>query len=434
MLKYLFVFLFSVFSINTFAQINKSQVLVYGDSEASWAAAVQSARSGVKTLWLRSNKDIGIHFSGNKRIQIMGNNRLDSGLWAEFLQKTKNSPSASDSISIIAKQDVNPQIARNVFESITDTLKNLSILYNVEIKSIRKSRKNWRVALSSNHNLKVDAIVDGSDNAFMLTLINKEDLSESDSRAKTLTPTSFYENNLFRTGVIVFEGEGGPNEIPASLVLSTRAENVFIINQSPWLKNFSEENVNHLPMYIQSGQAIGASAAYCAFFKTTTDKINIRTLQGELLAYFGKIIPFQDIELNDPHFSAIQRVGATGVLKGETDKESDSITFQFNPKKTVSPKEIEPVIVNLYTRSQIWFSDKNIENLNLNDLLSLIKFTALKGEELDADVKKGWTQRFHFTGNFNLEESLTRRQVAVLIDYYLKPFNVKVDDEGVFRY
>src|SRR5690606_32697345 len=287
-----------VFSINTFAQINKSQVLVYGDSEASWAAAVQSARSGVKTLWLRSNKDIGIHFSGNKRIQIMGNNRLDSGLWAEFLQKTKNSPSASDSISIIAKRDINPQIARNVFESITDTVKNLSILYNVEIKSIKKSRKNWRVALSSNHNLKVDAIVDGSSNAFVLTLINKEDLSESDTRAKTLTPTSFYEDNLFRTGVIVFEGEKGPTEIPASSVLSTRAENVFIINQSPWLKNFSEEDVNHLPMYIQSGQAIGATAAYCAFFKTTTDKINIRTLQGELLAYLGKIIPFQDIELN----------------------------------------------------------------------------------------------------------------------------------------
>lgn len=434
MFKYLFAFVLSIFSIHSIAQINKSQVLVYGDSEASWAAAVQSARSGVKTLWVRNKKEIGIHFSENRRIQIIGNDGLDAGLWAEFLQKTKNSSFPSDSISKLAKQDINPQIARNVLTGIADTVKNLSILLNAEIKSIKKSRKHWRVALSTNDNLKIISIVDGSDDATVLSLIDKEDLSKSETRANAITPTTIYESTLFRTGVIVFNGEKGPREIPASLVLNTPAENVFVINQSPWLKKYNQEDVNNLPIYIQSGQAIGASAAYCAFFKTTTDKINIRTLQGELLAYHGQIVPFQDIALNDPHFSAIQRVGATGILKAESNNEGDSATFHFNPIKTVSSKEIEPVLVNLYTRSQIWFSDKNIEKLSLNDLLSLIKFTALKGEELDADVKKGWAQRFHFSGEFNSKENLTRRQVAVLIDYYLKPFNVKVDDKGVFRY
>jgi hypothetical protein len=434
MSKYLVAFLLSIFSINSIAQINKSQVLVYGDSEASWAAAVQSARSGVKTLWLKNKKDIGIHFSDNNRIQINGNNGLDAGLWAEFLQKTRNSSIPTDSISNLAKLDINPQIARNVLTGISDTVKNLTILFNTNIKSIKKSGKQWKVTLSTNNNLKVSSIIDGSDDTIVLKLIKQEDLSEYKTQENIITPSTIYDNILFRTGLAVFEGKKGPSEIPASLLLNTPADNIFIINQYPWLIEYRQEDINNLPIYIQVGQAIGASAAYCAFFKTTHDKINIRTLQGELLAYHGQIIPYQDIELNNRHFSAIQRVSATGILKGETNEEPGSITFHFNPMKTVSSKEIEPVLVSLYTRSQIWFSDKNIEKINLNDLLSLIKFTALKGEELDIDVKKGWTKRFHFTGEFNLKESLTRRQIAVLIDHYLKPFNVKIDDKGSFKY
>ena len=433
MIKYLIVFFLSIYSITSLAQINKSQVLIYGDSEASWAAAVQSARSGVKTLWLRNKKDIGNHFTGGEHIQINSNDGLDAGLWAEFLSKNRNAVTPSDSISNVAKQDLNPQVARNVFTGITDTLKNLTIVFNTDIKNIKKSRKQWRVTLSTNETLKVSSIVDGSDDGKLLALINEKDLSKPDIKNGLITATDIYENNLYRTGLVVFEKETGPTVIPASLVLTTPAENIFIINQYPWLGKDKQTDVNNLPILIQSGQAIGASAAYCAFFETTVDEINIRTLQGELLTYHGQILPFQDIDLIDIHFSEIQRIAAVGILKGEITKNGSTLVH-FNPDKSVSSKEIQPIILNLYSRSQIWFSEKKIEQLKVNDLLSLLKFTALKGDELDADVEKGWTQRFHFTGEYDATAILTRRQVAVLMDYYLKPFNVKVDNEGGFKY
>ncbi len=434
MTRYLFVLFLSLCYIGTSAQIKKSQVLIFGDSEAAWAAAVQSARSGVNTLWLRNQKDIGTHFTKNERVQVDANHGLDAGLWAEFLSKTRGTSIPSDSISTLAKQAINPQIAKNVFAGISDSLKNLITLFDTKISSIKKSGKQWQIVLNNNDRLKVNAIVDASDNGIALNLIDKEDLFTPKVNEDILIARNIYDNTLFRTGLIVFEGEKEPTEIPASLLLNIPAENIFVINRYSWLGNDIRTSINSLPILIQSGQAVGASAAYCAFFKTTTDKINIRTLQGELLAYHGQIIPFQDIELHDPHFSAIQRIGATGILKGENHQNGNLLSFTFDPKKTVSSKEIEPIILNLYTRSQIWFNDKNIEKLKLADLLSLIKFTALKGEELDIDVKKGWTQRFHFAGQFDLEEDLTRRQLAVLIDYYLKPFNVKVDEKGGFRY
>jgi hypothetical protein len=434
MINYLFVFLLSLCSINSFAQIKKSQVLIYGDSEVAWAAAVQSARSGVNTLWLRSQKDIGMHFAEGQRVQVDANDKLDAGLWAEFLSKTRGKPIPNDSISTLAKQAINPQVAKNVFTGISDSLKNLITLFNIEVKSIKKSGKQWQITLSNNDKLKVNAVVDASDNGVLIKLIDQKEQSKHTSISNIINAGNMYSNTLYRTGLIVYELEKEPSEIPASLVLNTPAENIFVIKQYPWLGKDVETDINSLPLLIQSGQAIGASAAYCAFFKMSTDKINIRTLQGELLAYHGQIIPFQDIELHDPHFSAIQRIGATGILRGETNQINTSVSFNFNPQKTISSKEIEPVLLNLYTRSQIWFSDKNIEKLTLSDLLSLIKFTALKGGELDADVRKGWEQRFHFDGEFDPNKDLTRRELAVLIDYYLKPFNVKVNEKGGFVY
>lgn len=434
MVNYLFVFLLSLCSISSFAQIKKSQVLIYGNSEAAWAAAVQSARSGVNTLWLRNQKDIGTHFLKEQRVQINANDKLDAGLWAEFLSKTRGKSIPNDSISTLAKQAINPQVAKNVFTGISDSLKNLISLFNIEVKSIKKSGKQWQITLSNNDKLKVNAVVDASDNEVLLKLITQQERSQHTPASNIINTSNIYSNTLYRTGLIVYEMEKEPSEIPASLVLNTPAENIFVIKQYPWLVKDVKADITNLPILIQSGQAIGASAAYCAFFKTTTDKINIRTLQGELLAYHGQIIPFQDIEIHDRHFPAIQRIGATGILKGEKNQNNASINFNFNAAKTISSKEIEPVLLNLYTRSQIWFSDKNIEKLTLSDLLSLIKFTALKGEELDVDVKKGWIQRFHFDGEFDPNKNLTRRQLAVLIDYYLKPFNVKVNGEGRFVY
>lgn len=434
MTKYLFTFLIIAFSSSAFAQVKKSQVLVYGDNESAWAAAVQSARSGVNTVWIRKSKDIGTHFIGNKKIEITGNDGLDAGLWAEFLGKTRGESSPNDSISSLAKQDINTQIARNVLSGISDSLKNLHQLFNTEVKSIKRSGKFWQIQLSNHVTLKINAVVDASDDAALIKLLIPNELSKRDKNKEMLIMAShLYENNLFRTSIMTFAPDHYPIAVPASLIINTiPANNFFALQQYPWLTKEKNKDINNLPLFVQSGQTIGAAAAYCAFFKTTTDKIDIRTLQGELLAYHGQLIPLQDIAIDDPHFPAIQRIGATGLLKGKLDAESNR--FDFGPKHKVSSKEIEPIMLALYTRSQIWFRGKDIQEITLSDLLSLIKFIALKGEELDADVKKGWKQRFHFSEDFNPSDCVSRRQLAVLVDYYLKPFNVKVDHNGKFKY
>ena len=432
MMKFIAIFLIIAFSSSAFAQVKKSQVLVYGDNEIAWAAAVQSARSGVNTLWIRKEKKIGIHFSEDKDLTITVNDGLDAGLWAELLGKTRGSSTPNDSLSMMAKQNINAQVARNIVYGISDSLKNLNQIFNTEVRSIKKSGKQWRIQLSNNLSLKVSAIVDASEDASLLSLIKPSDLkTESKNQEIVINASQLYKNTTYRTSIMTFSINHDAIVIPTTVLLnSIVAENFFVVREYPWLTKENNRDVNSLPFFIESGQAIGAAAAYCAFFKTTTDKIDIRTLQGELLAYHGQLIPFQDIKIDDPNFSSIQRIGATGLLKGINNNDS----FEFSPDQRVSSKEIEPIILALYTRSQIWFNNKNIEEVTLTDLLSLIKFIALKGDELEVDVKKGWKQRFHFSGDYTPDNHVSRRQMAVLVDYYLKPFNVTIDNTGKFKY
>lgn len=433
MVRVLLIVIFSFLYVNTYAQKKtkkaaKPQVLVYGHDAGAFSAAIQSAQSGVETLLIIDSTHIGGTLISGKNKQISTNHHLDIGIWAFFLRGIANVKTISDSASRAAKNNISPRIAQNVFEGTLDTVQRLSFRKNLKISALEKSGKNWLVTLSSKEKIKVKAIVDASLSTSLSALITKNE----DPAAKAQLKTIQYNDPLYRTGIAVGAIEDKIFNIPLKSILpdSDRA-NYFFVNA---LNDAHLLNGNDVPITMLLAQACGAAAAYCAFFDVSSDKINARTLQGELLAYKGFIMPFQDVSLDDPHATQIQHVGATGMLQGVYKEEGNSKKFLFLPDSLVSSKQIEPVIKQLFTRSQIWFKDKNISTLKLRDVLSLIKYVANRGDELDAEVEKGWKKRFRFKEEFKQSNLLTRRQLAVLLDTYLHPFNVRITSDGNFQY
>jgi hypothetical protein len=180
------------------------------------------------------------------------------------------------------------------------------------------------------------------------------------------------------------------------------------------------------PATMTVGQAAGASAAFCSFFKTTSNNLGVRTIQAELFLYKSWLVPFTDIAYADSNFAAIQRIGVTGLLKGKT--VAGKLLFQ--PDSMVSADDIRVPMREFYSRSQIWFADHKLDRFTIEDVLSLIKFNASRGEELNAEVEKAWKKSFRFNSEFDLKRLVTRREFAVLADAYLKPFNVRADLRG----
>lgn len=422
------------------AQNKKTQVLVYGNGPDAYAAAVQSALSGVQTLWLTGTVAVGGELTeGSAARKITSNHHLDAGLWADFLKKLIKAPKATDSVFTVAKRHINPRIADNVLNGIIDTVKNLTVRRDVQVLTLKPSGKGWNVTLSNRQRINIAAVVDASLSSELYGQAGGSRLPQGQipvkNRFSVAGRNDLYHQNRLRTSVATGSLGGKTIVVPLDALIPEGGTNLFVTRNLAGMDSVFTATADDIPLLMAQAQAIGTAAAYCAFFKTTTDKIAVRTLQGELLAYGARLVPFQDVWYEDLHAAHIQSIAAAGVLKGIRHQADGEEQHWFLPDSTVSVAEIEPVIRQLNTRSQIWFMDNRaIEALTLQDLLGLIKYAVNRGNELDAEVERGWEKRFKFTGKYTPGNYITRRQAAVLLDTYLKPFAVRVDWNGNFQY
>src|SRR5690606_22137974 len=125
------------------SQSKRPQVLVYGSGVDAYAAALQSAKSNLNTIWILEGDQLAPELTGQPTTVTSGLN-LDAGLWAGFLAKTLNHEHSSDSLSAVAKRRINPQIARNVIDSSLKAVHNLTIIEGPAPDEVRKRGKDWQ--------------------------------------------------------------------------------------------------------------------------------------------------------------------------------------------------------------------------------------------------------------------------------------------------
>lgn len=413
------------------AQSKRPQVLVYGYGVDAYAAALQSSWSNLNTVWV-INGDKMVPELTSEMISIPSNAGLDAGIWAGLLAKTLRQDKPSDSLSAAAKRRINPRIVQNVIDSIVKATPNLTVIEQGQVRSIKKSGKDWQIELADKSRLKVKAVVDASKDAYLYQMTGGiVDSIRTREQVSDAYFQSVFSSELFRTGVAVGDRDGRAFTLPLPGLIPADDSNLFLTQRTPVVQHLLANNESDIPLLMHVGQAVGAAAAYAAFFKTTSDKLDVRDVQGELLKYGARLMPFSDVAIEDPSFSAIQRVGATGILVGRTDEVGH---VYFDSDKAVTAAEIKPVLNQLFSRSQIWFVDHvDVDTLTLSDVFSYIKFVGQRGNELEGHVQKNWKRRFHFEDEYDEKRVATRKYVAVLLDAYCGPFSVKVGLNGTIQ-
>ena len=424
--------LLMVFPLLGLPQSNKRpQVLVYGYGADAYAAAIQSAWSNLNTIWVVNGDKVMPELTSEMTVITSGNG-LDAGIWANLLAKTLRHDQPNDSLSSIAKRRINPRIVQNVLDSVLKATQNLTVIEGGQVDAVKRSKKDWQIELSDRTRYKVKAIVDASTDAYLYQLAggDVDSISTRDSVPDAYFQSSVFED-LFRTGVAVGDIGGRAFTLPLSGLIPGNDSNLFVTRHTPVVRQLLRGDENDIPLLMHVGQGIGAAAAYVAFFKTTSDKINVRDVQGELLKFGARLMPFEDVAIEKPYFAAIQRVGATGMLEGRADNAGRVF---FDRDAPVTASEVKPVLNQLFSRSQIWFIDHpDIDTLTLADVLSYIKFVGQRGDELEGHVQKNWKRRFHFEDEYDEKQLITRQHLAVLLDAYCGPFSVKVGMNGVIQ-
>ncbi len=242
------------------------------------------------------------------------------------------------------------------------------------------------------------------------------------------------ESKLYRTSI----GVGSsilvpPFSIPLGVIVPQNTDNLLVTGRAISISHQVNEVIFVDPaIQMTLGQGVGATAAYLAFFKTTTKHLTVRIIQGEILDYKGYLLPFTDIPQKDPHWRAIQQVCETGMLRGIQKKEGNSIEIRFEPNDTVRTAEVKPVLDEIYTRAFMWFAkEKPGEKLTLGNLLYFISdYTLTDPKTLELTLKKLWKPVFKLPGDLDVNRPVTRLEFAVLVNKYLNPFAKTVDLSG----
>jgi hypothetical protein len=436
MIKTLIAILLTANCSLIYAQTIKTDVLVIGSSASGAAAAIQCARSKVKTILVISDSLPHINTAVSGMNEVSANRNIPSGIWGEFRKQVqdfyKKTPGYDTAYNAVLRFE--PNVGATILKKISDTVKNLTVYLKSSFTTIKKDGDYWQVNISQNGKsieVKAHIIVDATENGDVA------------SKAGAKITTGFDGNKIinelkiYRTSIAADEDLPGQVNlqntyytlcIPMSTVLLKDADNLLITEKAlP-----DRKDIQYLPLQLQLGQGVGAVAAYCAFFKTTAKNLKVRIIQGELLDFKSYLLPFADIPLQDLNWRAIQQVCATGLLKGVKQYTGNSTQFLFKPDSAVNTNEIKPVLTEIYTRAFLWFNkEKPGEKFTIGNLLSFISdYTLTDPKVFNTGIQKSWKTQYKFKLDFDLNRQVTRREFAVLANKFLNPFARTVDLEG----
>lgn len=399
------IFMLLITCITLQAQTTKTGVLVIGNTPEAVAASIQSARSGAKTIYLTQSSSVSALFS-TEDLPFIKNIKNHYSLKERRRSKTKDSLIA---IPVMLNQ------ASSLIKGISDTVNNLTINNNTMVDEIKKDGKSWEIRLKGGQKIKADVVVDATENLSIATMLGIDSKKTMVITGNTINP---FENKLYRSSVALgYQETGSFFTIPLGALIPQAVENLIIIP-----KQSGKIRVSRM----SAGQAGGTIAAYCAFFKTSTKTINVRVVQGELLAFDALLIPYADIELKDPNFLAFQRLGLSGLVKSSFLNGK----IQFDTAGLVRAEDLRGSMREFYTRSQLWFADNKKDTLTINDAISLFKFIANRGNELDKEIEDGWKVSFKLNSIFDPKRAINRKEFGILADKYLQPYNIRVDLSG----
>lgn len=199
--------------------------------------------------------------------------------------------------------------------------------------------------------------------------------------------------------------------VPMGVLLPKNVDGLIVAEKSVSVSNLVNGTTRLQPVVMQLGQAAGALAALSVIEKVPVKEVSVRNVQQALLDAGGYIMPFLDQPLKDPFFQALQRVGATGILRGVGMNAGWSNQTWLRAEDNLKANE---VFTYDYYGKNVFEGDAEV---SVEEFLA--GMTAL-GAEVPAD-RQQWWESLGLLG-YEADRPILRLEAAVLLDDVLDPF------------
>ena len=209
--------------------------------------------------------------------------------------------------------------------------------------------------------------------------------------------------------------------LPLGSIISKKTSNFLVAEKSISVSNLVNGTTRLQPVVLQVGQIAGLIASESIKNNISTNEIDIRDIQTKILNNGGYIQPYLDIEKNHPFFKAYQRIGSTGILRATGLNIGWSNQTWFYPEKSIVLDQLLKDLGNYYDLNKNPLSD--LRTKTIFKWISLVQNQEIKNQQ------KIWNALG--LSNFNSDRKINRGEFAIILDYFLNPFNkFKVDIKG----
>ncbi len=234
--------------------------------------------------------------------------------------------------------------------------------------------------------------------------------------------------------------------VPLGALIPAGASGLIVAEKSISVSNVVNGTTRLQPCVLLIGQAAGALAALTVQRKDLQAAlVPIRSVQRALLNSGAYLMPYADVHSSDPHFTAIQRVGATGLLRGKGQPNAWANRTWFYPDSTLlveqflqgipaemlssSQSKQEDLAVPLTIEQSLYWIAQLRQQAARTAKSSMPLWEPQKLQELSQANWQQWR-----LSDFNLQRAITRRELAVLLDALFDPFSTyAVNHQGVIQ-
>ena len=219
--------------------------------------------------------------------------------------------------------------------------------------------------------------------------------------------------------------------LPLGTLIPKDVEGLIVAEKSISVSNIINGTTRLQPMVMQIGQAAGALAALAVKEGKNIREVSVREVQNAILDGKGYLLPYLDVELDHPMFKSLQRIGATGILKGIGKSVDWSNQMWFRADTLLLANELKGLgDVYPFVNKQIFEGNNTISIQKATELIREI--AEKEGFEMkEGRVEEIWNE-FELK-DFDMNRNILRSEMAILIDQILDPFNnKKVDITGQY--
>ena len=213
--------------------------------------------------------------------------------------------------------------------------------------------------------------------------------------------------------------------LPLGVLIPQKHDGIIVAEKSTSVSNVVNGTTRLQPIVILTGQAAGVLAALSVKQNKQARQIPVRLVQEKLLLAGAYIMPYFDVKPAYPHFIAIQKIGATGILKGKGEPYKWANRTWFYPDSTISSKYFAK---DFEAFTGFPFSSKN-EVITVKDVLNnIVSYPGKKNLSVET-IANNWAKSG--LENFDKTRPVKRFEIAVLLNKYFNPFdNQPIDHQG----